>query len=64
MTVQAAQLDHLAVQFEAAVGELSLAEPEPAEILVNNLFPSEQADACVIKVPMLEIPKFDGGKIF
>ena len=48
MTVQAAQLDHLAVQFEAVIGELRLAKPEPARILVDNLLASEQADARTI----------------
>lgn len=56
MTVQAAQLDHFAVQFEAVISKLCLAEPEPARILVNNVFSSQQADARVIQIPMLKIP--------
>ena len=41
--IQPTQLDDLAVQFETVIGELSLAEPEPARIFVRDLISVTQA---------------------
>ena len=44
MTVQPAQLDHLAVEFETMIGELRFAEADGARDFIHRLRPAQQAN--------------------
>ena len=59
MTVEPAQLDDLAVQLEAVIGKLGLAETETAGVFVQQLGSAAQSHPRGVKVPLLEVPQSD-----
>src|SRR5579872_4871105 len=56
VTIETAQLDYFSVQLKAMVGKLCFAKTEAAGIFVNDLRSSKQANAYMIKIPVLKIP--------
>ena len=63
VAVEAAQLDDLAVQLEAVVGELRLAKARPASVLVDQPRPVEQAHADLVEVRLRQVPQPDGSEL-
>src|SRR5208283_895133 len=59
VTVQSAELDDLAIQLEAVVGELSLAKTKAARISVQQLRSAAQAHSSGIEVALFQIPQAD-----
>ncbi len=63
MTVEAAQLDDFAVQFEALIGEGGFAETDSALVAIDQLRAAQKADVDVVQIRIGEIPELDGAKI-
>jgi hypothetical protein len=59
VAIQPSQLDDLAVELEAMIGELGLAEAEAARIFVEQLRSVAEAHARGIQLVVLEIPQSD-----
>ncbi len=59
MTIEPAQLDDLAVQLEAVIGELGLTEGETAGVFVHDLRSAAQAHPGRVEVSFLQIPQSD-----
>ena len=64
MTVEAAQLDHFAVELEAVVGEFRFAEADGTVVPVEELRPFQQAHVHGIQIRMFEIPQLDRAQAF
>ena len=64
MAVEATQLDDLAVQFKAMVGEPGLAKTEVTGVLVEQLCSAAQANAGGVEVAIFHAPQLDSAKIF
>ncbi len=56
MTVQPAQLDHFAVEFETMIGELRLAESDRARDFIHRLRPAQQANLHAVKIRVRQVP--------
>ena len=56
MTVQPAQLDHFAVEFETVIGELRFAEPDGARDFIHRLRPAQQADLHAVQIRVRQVP--------
>src|SRR5581483_3380592 len=57
--IQTTELDDLAVQFEAVVGKLRLAEAETAGVFIKHLGPAAQAYPRLIQSALVQIPQRD-----
>ena len=64
MAVESAQLDDLAVQFEAVIGKLGLAKAEAAGVFVQKLGTVVEAHAHRVKIAFLHTPQLDSAEIF
>src|ERR1700722_7738820 len=63
MPVQSAQLDHLAIELEAVVGELRFAETNNTRDAIYLLTPAPQRHFNFVQIWMHQIPEFDGTEI-
>ncbi len=59
MAIESAQLDDLAIQLEAVIGELCFAESETARVFVDDLVVSQQTNMNGVKISLLEAPQLD-----
>src|SRR5262249_14170238 len=63
MTIQPAQLDYLAIQFEAMIGELGITKADRASDLIDLPRSTPECHVHLVEVGMLEIPQLDRGKV-
>ena len=63
VTIEAAQLDDFAVQFEAVIGELGFAKAEAAGVFVQHLRAAAQADAGGVEIAVFQLPELDSAKL-
>src|SRR3954471_15796716 len=59
MSIQATQLDDLAVEFETVICELGFAESEPPVILIQDFIAAAQPHTSRIQISFLQIPQAD-----